>query len=113
MYTKEDFFRDYPPKKEYPFVLPWEKEYHEKAIREAIQKSKLETAGNMLAKGFEIPFISEITGLSEDDILALQKGIKKSKLEITRKMLAKGLEIPFISEITGLSEDDILTLKAE
>ncbi|MBM3235428.1 hypothetical protein FJZ31_03930 [Candidatus Poribacteria bacterium] len=113
MYTKEDFFRDYPPKKEYPFVFPWEKEYHEKTIQEAIQKSKLETAGNMLDKEFESPLISEITGLSEGDILALQKGIKKGKLEIAKKMLAKGLEISLISEITGLSEDDILTLKAE
>ena len=112
MYTKEDFFRDYPPK-EHPFVFTWEKEYHDKAILKAILQSKFETAGKMLDKGFEIPLISEITGLSEDDILALQKGIKKGKLEIAKKMLAEGVEISFISRITGLSEDDILTLKAE
>ena len=76
MYTKEDFLRDYPPKKEYPFVFPWSKEYHEKAIQEAtqqgIQQGKLETAKNMLAKGVKIPLISEITGLSEHDILTLK-----------------------------------------
>jgi len=71
MYTKEDFLRDYPPK-EYPFVFPWEKEYHEKAILKAILQSKMETARKMLDKGFKIPLISEITGFSEDDILALK-----------------------------------------
>jgi len=84
MYTKEDYLQDYPPKKEYPFAFPWEKEYHEKAIQEAIkqgidrgigqgiEKGKLETARKMLDKGLEIPLISEITGLSENDILALK-----------------------------------------
>ena len=71
MYTKEDFLRDYPPK-EHPFAFPWEKEYHEKAIQEAIQQDKLETAKKMLAKGLKIPLISEITGLSEQDILTLK-----------------------------------------
>jgi len=72
MYTKEDFLRDYPPKKEYPFVFPWSKEYHEKAIQEATQQGKLETAKKTLAKGLKIPLISEITGLSEHDILTLK-----------------------------------------
>jgi predicted transposase/invertase (TIGR01784 family) len=72
MYTKEDFLRDYPPKKEYSFAFPWEKEYHEKAIQKAIQQDKLETARKMLAKGLQIPLISEITGLSEHDILILK-----------------------------------------
>lgn len=86
MYTKEDFLRDYPPKKEYPFVFPWSKEYHEKTIQEATQQGTQQ---------------------------GIQQGIQQSKLETARKMLAKGLKIPLISEITGLSEHDILTLKAE
>ncbi|MBM3235427.1 hypothetical protein FJZ31_03925 [Candidatus Poribacteria bacterium] len=85
MYTKEDFLRDYPPK-EHPFVFPWEKEYHEKAIQEATQQ-----------------------GIEQ----GVEQGIEKNKLETARKMLAEGVEISFILRITGLSEDDILTLKAE
>jgi uncharacterized protein (DUF3084 family) len=32
MYTKEDFFRDYPDKG-IPFLFPWEQEYHKKEIK--------------------------------------------------------------------------------
>lgn len=95
MYTKEDFMRDYPPTEYAPFAFPWEKEYHdqelkkvkeaaEKAAREAAEKAareaaekgrmegKMEAAKVMLSKGMQPSFISEITGLSETEILTLK-----------------------------------------
>ena len=40
-------------------------------LAEGEAKGKLETAKNMLVKGFEISVISEITGLSETELSAL------------------------------------------
>jgi len=54
MYTKEDFFRDYPPPKEH-FLFPWEKAYIEnEAKRRAkeqiiIERRKAERLANVLA----------------------------------------------------------------
>lgn len=77
MYTEQDFWRDNPSPSD-PFVFPWERDYHqqqvEKAemdgIEEGIEKGKLEIARAMLAKGMEISFISEITGLKDSQIMA-------------------------------------------
>lgn len=35
MYTKEDFWRDYPPK-EQPFAFPWEAEYHRQVLAKTV-----------------------------------------------------------------------------
>ncbi len=42
MYTKEDFFKEFPPD-ESPFVFPWEEEYHNKeieAIKQRVEQEK-------------------------------------------------------------------------
>ena len=91
MYTKEDFFRDYPPK-EHPFAFAWEAEYHqqelkrvreeaqreakeavEKAAKEGAHKMATETAQAMLAKGLSLTLISEITKLEQEVIRSLQE----------------------------------------
>ncbi len=41
MYTKEDFFREFPPT-ESPFVFPWEEEYHKREIETIKQKAEEE-----------------------------------------------------------------------
>ncbi|KPA18792.1 hypothetical protein MHK_000997, partial [Candidatus Magnetomorum sp. HK-1] len=40
MYTKEDFFRDYPPQKEH-FLFPWEKAYIENEVKRITEEQSL------------------------------------------------------------------------
>jgi predicted transposase/invertase (TIGR01784 family) len=85
MYTKEDFFRDYPPTDEFvPF--PWDKERYEKTVNKAYEDGK------------------------ED---GKEEGVKQNSIELATKMLSEGLAIPLIAKITGLSESEINALKPE
>ena len=65
MYTKEDFFRDYPPEKEH-FLFPWEKAYIENEVKKR-------------------------TRVTEEKILAERKRVEeeRQKTEKLSKVLAK------------------------
>ena len=77
MYTKEDFWRDYPPN-DNPFVWPWLKEYHQQELQKAVareaqkvQKEKMRTAKTLLTMGMDVSQIAQATRLSEQEILSL------------------------------------------
>ncbi len=48
-------------------------------LREGEQRGRIETAKAMLAKGMEITLISEITNLSETQLLQLKDGLSSVK----------------------------------
>ena len=50
----------------------------EKGIEKGIYEDKKAVAKNMLLRGLDIVFISEITGLSEKEVEEIKKGIKKN-----------------------------------
>ena len=83
MYTEEDFWRDYPPTEE-PFLLPWQKEYHDREIEKAAQKAAQK---------------------------ALMEGEAKGKMETAKALLSMGMQVSIISKATALSEEQILSLK--
>ena len=78
MYTKEDFWRDYPPK-EQPFAFPWEEEYHkevlakavEEAVRTAHEEERKAKARTMRELGMDYELITKVTGLTAAEIDAL------------------------------------------
>lgn len=75
MYTKEDFWRDYPPN-DNPFVWPWLKDYHEQELQKAVareaRQEKMETAKTLLTMGMDVSQIAQATRLSEQQILSLK-----------------------------------------
>lgn len=79
MYTKEDFWRDYPPT-EQPFAFPWEEEYHkevlakavEEAVRTAHEEERKANARTMRDLGMDYELITKVTGLTAAEIDALQ-----------------------------------------
>jgi predicted transposase YdaD len=70
MYTKEDFFRDYPPKDETE-LLPW-KDQLQYAFQQGVKQNRVELASKMLSKRLVIPLVAKITGLSESRIQDLK-----------------------------------------
>ena len=48
-------------------------------LREGEQKGKIDTAKAMLAKGMELPFISEITRLPESQLVDLRDELSSMK----------------------------------
>ena len=86
MYTKEDFWRDYPPKDQ-PFAFPWEEEYHKEVLTKAVaeaarasheagleegrEEGRKATARTMRELGVDYALISKVTGLTDEEIRAL------------------------------------------
>ena len=77
MYTKEDFWRDYPPTNQ-PFAFPWEEEYHQQVIEQVRKEVRDEvrdeerkaTARTMRSLGMDDELISKVTGLTAEEIQA-------------------------------------------
>lgn len=110
MYTKEDFWRDYPPN-ENPFVFPWLKEYHEqevqkiqKTAREAMKKAAQEAARAEAAR-------AEAAQKATKE--ATEKAKMESSMKTAKTLLSMGIDLSIISKATDLSEQQILSLKEE
>jgi len=116
------------------------REGKQEGLREGEQKGRIEMAQLMLAKGIEMPLISELTNLPKTQLLQLREevvvmvkkaialteskrekeqafqnerheGKQKDRIEMAQLMLAKGMEMTLISEITNLPEAQLLQLK--
>ena len=118
------------------------REGKQEGLREGEQKGRIEMAQLMLAKGIEMPLISEITNLPKTQLLQLREEVvvmvrkaiafttskrekeqtfqnglhedrQKDRIEMAQLMLAKGMEMPLISEITDLPEAQLSNLTEE
>lgn len=86
MYTKEDFWRDYPPK-EQPFAFPWEAEYH----RQVLAKTVAQAARVAYETGRE-------------------KGREEERKAVAHIMRDLGLDHELITRVTGLTAVEIAAL---
>ena len=118
------------------------REGKQEGLREGEQKGRIEMAQLMLAKGIEMPLISEITNLPKTQLLQLREevvvmvrkaialtaskrkreqtfqnglrdGKQEDRIEMAQLMLAKGMEMPLISEITDLPAAQLSNLTGE
>ncbi len=128
MYTKEDFWRDYPPN-ENPFVFPWLKEYHEQevqkiqktareAMRKAAQKAaKAEAEAAQKAAQAEAKAAQKVAEVTQEAARAKAEAAQEAKMEsrikTARTLLSMGMDLAIISKATELSEAQILSLKEE
>ena len=101
MYTEEDFWRDYPPTEE-PFLLPWQKEYHDRKVEEAAQLAAQETAKLMAQQAEETA-----QKVAQE---ATQAGFMAGKMKTAKALLLMGMDVSMISQATELSEEQILSL---
>ena len=77
MYTKEDFFRDYPPQKEH-FLFPWEKAYIENEVKRITEEQTI------LAKKNEM--------LAEKQAIIIRRTEEKLMIEQKRAQAAQERE---------------------
>ena len=131
MYTKEDFWRDYPPN-DNPFVFPWLKEYHEreiqkiqekareamreaarKAAREAARAEAAEKAAKAEGAKAEAARKAAQEAAQEAAREAREKAKMESNIKTAKALLSMGMDLSIISKATDLSEQQILALKEE
>ena len=87
MYTKEDFWRDYPPKDQ-PFAFPWTEEYHQRVIEQARKEAYEKAREEARNKAREEARIEE-------------------RRVIARTMHSLGLDSELIKRVTGLTVEEI------
>jgi hypothetical protein len=107
MYTEEDFWRDYGPPTPEPFLLPWQKEYHDRKLKEAAQQAAQATQKAAQKAAREAAQKAAQKALIEGEA----KGKREGKIETARVLLSMGMDVSIISKATDLSEEQILSLK--
>ncbi|MCE7986414.1 MAG: hypothetical protein DYG89_35025 [Caldilinea sp. CFX5] len=97
MYTKEDFWRDYPPKDQ-PFAFPWEEEYHKEVLSKAVAEAARAGHEAGLEEGRE-------EGFKE----GREEGREEERKATARTMRELGVAYALISKVTGLTDEAIRT----
>ena len=99
MYTKEDFFRDYPPPKEYRFAFPWEQELHERELKrvrdEAEEKIRLAEERAKQSAEEKARLAEEKIRLAEENAKLAEyteeRGKLRGKIDLFKEQLSQGV----------------------